>query len=124
MYYIGTLMHIEQFRDYCLSKPATSEDFPFGPENLVLRVGGKIFAITDVAEAHFKVNLKCEPDYALELREQHTEVMPGYHMNKRHWNTIDFDGSLDDATLRHLIDHSYELVAKSLKKSDRAALGL
>ncbi|HMX38756.1 MAG TPA: MmcQ/YjbR family DNA-binding protein [Saprospiraceae bacterium] len=117
-------MHIEQFRDYCLSKPATSEDFPFGPENLVLRVGGKIFAITDVAKGDFKVNLKCEPDYALQLREQHVEVVPGYHMNKQHWNTVDFEGALDDALLRHLIDHSYALVAKSLKKADRLAWGL
>lgn len=117
-------MHIEQFREYCLSKPATSEDFPFGPENLVLRVGGKIFAITDLERDAFQVNLKCDPDYAIELREQYPEVMPGYHMNKRHWNTVDFEGSLDDQLLRHLIDHSWEQVVKSLKKSDRAALGL
>lgn len=117
-------MNIEQFREYALSKPATSEDFPFGPDTLVLRVAGKIFAITGLDSETFTVNLKCEPDYAVELRERWPEVQPGWHMNKKHWNTVDFEGSLDEKMLRHLIDHSYEQVAKTLKKGDREALGI
>ena len=117
-------MDIEQFREYCLAKKASSEDFPFGPENLVLRVGGKIFAITDLEKERFTVNLKCDPDRAIELREAHSEIIPGWHMNKTHWNTVDFEGSLDGRILREMIDHSYDLVAKSLKKADREALGL
>ena len=115
-------MNIEQFRAYALAKPGTSEDFPFGEDTLVLRVAGKIFALTGLNSEQFTVNLKCEPDYAVELREQHTEVQPGWHMNKKHWNTVDFEGCLDDKTLRHLVDHSYEQVVKSLKKAEREAL--
>jgi predicted DNA-binding protein (MmcQ/YjbR family) len=117
-------MDIEQFREYCLSKRASSEDFPFGPETLVLRVGGKIFAITGLDSERFSVNLKCDPERSVELREQYPEVQPGFHMNKLHWNTVDFEGALSERMLRELIDHSYELVAKSLKKADREALGL
>ncbi|MFN0035968.1 MAG: MmcQ/YjbR family DNA-binding protein [Saprospiraceae bacterium] len=117
-------MDIEQFREYCLAKKASSEDFPFGPETLVLRVGGKIFALTGLDSAAFSVNLKCDPDRAVELREQHPEIQPGWHMNKKHWNTVDFEGGLDRKMLRDLIDHSYDLVAKSLKKAEREALGL
>jgi len=115
-------MNIEQFREYSLSKPGTSEDLLFGPDTLVLRVVGKIFALTGLDSERFSVNLKCEPDYALELREQHPEVQPGYHMNKKHWNTVDFEGALDDRMLRHLVDHSYDQVVKSLKKVERALL--
>lgn len=115
-------MNIEQFREYALSKPGTSEDFPFGPDTLVLRVVGKIFALTGLDSERFSVNLKCEPDYALELREQYPEVQSGYHMNKKHWNTVDFEGALDDSMLRRLVDHSYDQVVKSLKKAERALL--
>jgi predicted DNA-binding protein (MmcQ/YjbR family) len=117
-------MNIEQFREYCLAKPATSEDFPFGEENLCLRVGGKIFAITDLVEQPLRANLKCDPDYAVELRERHDEVMPGYHMNKKHWNTVMLEGNLEHRLLCQLIDHSYDLVVGSLKKFDREALGV
>lgn len=117
-------MDIETFRDYCLAKKATSEDFPFGPETLVLKVGGKMFALTGLDSDEFTVNLKCDPDRAVELREQHAEIQPGYHMNKKHWNTVHFEGGLDQRLLRELIDHSYELVVASLKKGDREALGL
>lgn len=116
-------MDIELFREYCLSKKASSEDFPFGPETLVLRVGGKIFAIAGLDNERFTVNLKCDPDRSVELRELHPEVQPGWHMNKQHWNTVDFEGSLSERMLRELIDHSYDLVAKSLKKADREAFG-
>lgn len=117
-------MNIEQFRDYCLAKKASWEDFPFGPETLVLKVGTKMFALTGLDSDQFTVNLKCDPDRAVELRELHSEVQPGWHMNNKHWNTVDFEGSLDGRTLRELIDHSYDLVVKSLKKAEREALGL
>jgi predicted DNA-binding protein (MmcQ/YjbR family) len=117
-------MNIEQFQEYCLAKKASSEDFPFGPDTLVMRVGGKLFALTGLDSDRFTVNLKCDPDRAVELREQYPEIQPGWHMNKKHWNTVDFEGSLDGSLLRDLIDHSYDLVAQSLKKSEREALGL
>ena len=115
-------MNVEEFRMYCLQKPAVTEEFPFGPETLVFKVAGKIFALTGLDEIHFKVNLKCNPDYAEELRENYEEVKPGFHMNKKHWNTVDFEGSLPDELLRELTDHSYELVVKSIPKSKRENL--
>lgn len=115
-------MNIEQFREYCLSKKGVTEDFPFDEVTLCLRVAGKIFAITGLDSEYFTVNLKCDPDFALELREQHPEVQPGWHMNKKHWNTVDFEGALDERLLRQLIDHSYEMVLKSLKKAERDGL--
>ena len=115
-------MHIEQFREYALAKKGTSEDFPFDEHTLCLRVMGKIFAITGLDSIQFTVNLKCDPDYALELREKYPEVQAGWHMNKKHWNTVDFEGALDDTTLRHLVDHSYDQVVKTLKKAEKAAL--
>jgi predicted DNA-binding protein (MmcQ/YjbR family) len=117
-------MDIEQFRDYCLAKKGSSEYFPFGPETLVMRVGRKLFALTGLESGQFSVNLKCDPDKAVELREQYPEIQPGWHMNKKHWNTVDFEGSLDGRILRELINHSYDLVAKSLKKAELEALGL
>lgn len=115
-------MNIEEFRIYCLEKPAVTEEFPFGPETLVFKVAGKVFALTGLDEVNFKVNLKCDPDYAVELREAYEEVKPGYHMNKKHWNTVDFEGILSEELLRSLIEHSYELVMKSLPKSKRENL--
>lgn len=115
-------MNIEEFRIFCLEKPAVTEEFPFGPETLVYKVAGKVFALTGLDEVNFKVNLKCNPDYAEELRESYKEVKSGYHMNKKHWNTVDFEGSLPEELLRSLINHSYELVVKSLPKSKRENL--
>lgn len=115
-------MDIEAFQEYCLAKPGVTEDFPFGGDTLAIRVMGKIFALTGIDSERLTVNLKAEPDYALELRERYPEVQPGFHMNKTHWNTVDFDGGLDDRTLRHLIDHSYEQVVKTLKKAEKEAL--
>lgn len=115
-------MNIDSFREYCLAKKGVTEDFPFDEVTLCLRVAGKIFAITGLDSEAFTVNLKCEPGYAAELRERHPEIQPGWHMNKSHWNTVDFEGSLDEKTLRHLIDHSYEQVVKTLKKAARDAL--
>ncbi|MFN0013652.1 MAG: MmcQ/YjbR family DNA-binding protein [Saprospiraceae bacterium] len=115
-------MDIEQFRAYCFTKKGVTENFPFDEVTLCIRVAGKIFAITGLDNERFSVNLKCEPDFAIELRERYPEVQSGWHMNKKHWNTVDFEGSLDEPTLRHLIDHSYEQVVKTLKKADREVL--
>ncbi len=116
-------MNIDEFREYALSKKGTSEDFPFDEHTLAIRVMGKIFALTGLDSPEFTVNLKCDPDYGVELREQYEAVRPGFHMNKIHWNTVLFEGGgLDGRLLRHLIDHSYEQVVKSLKKSEKEAL--
>ncbi len=115
-------MDIESFRTYCLAKKGVEETFPFGEETLVFKVMGKIFAITGLDSVRFTVNLKCDPEWAPELREQHEEIQPGYHMNKKHWNTVDFEGSLNGSFLRELIDHSYDLVVKSLPKKERDLL--
>jgi predicted DNA-binding protein (MmcQ/YjbR family) len=112
-------MNIEDFRNYCLSKAFTTEEFPFGPETLVFKVKGKIFAITGLDSDEFKVNLKCNPQKAQELRESYPEIKPGYHMNKVHWNTVEFESRLSDAFLRELIDHSYDLIVASLPVKDR-----
>ena len=114
-------MNIEEFRTYCLYKKGVSEDFPFDESTLVYKVKNKIFALTDL-EGDFRINLKCEPQYAIELREEFPAVIPGYHMNKKHWNTIIIDGSITDNKLQKLIDHSYDLVAASLSKKDQVEL--
>lgn len=100
---------------YLLSKPGAVEDYPFGPDTAVFRVGGKIFALCPAKEHPERVNLKCDPLRARILRQEHAEITPGYHMNKEHWNTIDLTGMLSDALVLELIDHSYELVARSAK---------
>ncbi len=114
-------MNIEEYRDYCLSLPATSEGFPFDEKVLVFKVCGKIFALTNV-DAFESINLKCDPEYALELREQYPAVRGGYHMSKKHWNTIDLDGSISKAQLQEWIKHSYDMVVKSLPKKVRLEL--
>jgi len=117
-------MNIEEFYEYCLHKPFVTEEFPFGPETLVFKVAGKMFALAALDETELKVNLKCDPDRAEELRESFPEIQPGYHMHKKYWNTVHFHGSLSDSFLRELIDHSYELVLDSLPKSKKKELGL
>jgi predicted DNA-binding protein (MmcQ/YjbR family) len=112
-------MNIEIFRTYCLSKPETEESLPFDENTLVFKVAGKIFAITNLADVDFKVNLKSDPEKALELREIYDEVQAGYHMNKKHWNTVDFNGRIPSKLLYAMIDDSYLLVLNSLKKIDR-----
>lgn len=114
-------MNIEELRTYCLSLPHATEDMPFGEDTLVFKVGGKIFLLTGL-DGPFAVNLKCDPEYAVELRESHAAVRPGYHMNKMHWNTVDVDGSLSDDFLFELINHSYQQVTKTLTKKVRAEL--
>jgi len=109
-------MHIESFREYCLAKPGVEDGFPFGEDVLVMKVMGKIWALTGLSEADFRVNLKCDPEYAIELRAEHPQIIPGWHMNKQHWNTVYFEDGLSDRLLISLLDQSYDLVAKSLKK--------
>ena len=112
-------MNIEDFHLYCLAKPGVTESFPFGPETLVLKVMDKMFALTNLEREGFKVNLKCQPEMAIEWRESYPEVQPGYHMNKKHWNTVDFEGGLEDALLCRMIDLSYNLVFQGLPKSQQ-----
>lgn len=116
-------MNIEELREYCLKKAGAEESFPFGEEVLVFKVGGKIFLLADLAEGN-SFNAKCDPDRAVELRERYEEVQPGYHMNKRHWNTVRLDGALKSREIREMIDHSYEIVVAALPNKWRAALGL
>ena len=106
-------MDIESFREYCLSLPEVSEEFPFGPGTLVFKVRGKMFSLTDI-ENFESINLKCDPDLVEELRERYPAVRPGYHMNKKHWNTVMMDNSIPDSQLREWIRHSYDLVYAKL----------
>jgi predicted DNA-binding protein (MmcQ/YjbR family) len=115
-------MDVELFREYCLNKPHVTEGTPFGEDVLVFKVAGKMFALAALDEVPATVNLKCDPDLALELRDQYEQVRPGYHMNKKHWNTVEIEGGIPEAELRRMIDHSYELVVKSLPKTARAKL--
>ena len=114
-------MNIEHLRKYCLEKKGVTEDFPFDEHTLCFRVMGKIFAITSFS-LPFSVNLKCDPEKAVELRERYEEIQPGYHMNKKHWNTVTFDGNLPDKLLKELTDHSYDLIVKGLSKKLREEL--
>ena len=109
-------MDLAQFREYCLRKHSASESTPFGPDVLVFKVGGKMFALAALDEVPIIVNLKCDPDLALELRDRYEQVTPGYHMNKRHWNSVEIQSGIPDAELRKMIDHSYGLVARKLPK--------
>jgi len=115
-------MDLAKFREYCLSKPAATEGTPFGPDVLVFKVGGKIFALASLDEVPATANLKSDPDLALELRDRYEQVTPGYHMNKKHWNTVEIESGIPAAELRKMIDHSYELVVKSLPRKAREKL--
>lgn len=116
-------MNIETFRDYCLQKKGVDESFPFGETTLVFKVMGKMFALTGLDTIECDANLKCDPDWAMELREEHPdEILPGYHMSKKHWNTVHCERGLDDGFIRKLIDHSYDLVVSSLPKKTREEL--
>lgn len=107
-------MNIEIIRDYCLSKENVTESLPFGDDTLVFKSEGKIFALANL-EGNLTLNLKCDPATAVELRERYASVIPGYHMNKRHWNTLLIDGSIPDREILSWIDHSYTLVTKGKK---------
>ena len=114
-------MNIESFRAYCLAKPGTSESLPFDNQTLVFKVADKMFALTDV-DLFTSINLKCDPEQAALLREQYDAVQPGYHMNKKHWNTILMDGSVSDVLIKQWTDDSYNLVISKLPQRVRAAL--
>lgn len=106
-------MDVETIRAYCLSKKGTDEGFPFGETTLVIKVGGKIFVLINL-DGDPSMNLKCDPSRAIDLREANPAIIPGYHMNKKHWNTVVLDGSLSKRLILDMIDHSYELVLQSL----------
>jgi predicted DNA-binding protein (MmcQ/YjbR family) len=104
-------MNIETLREYCLGKPGVEETLPFGPNTLVFKVKGKMFLLVGLDSEILSFNVKCDPSLAVELREQYDCVKPGYHMNKKHWNTVIVDGSVPSKTLKQWIDHSFELVS-------------
>lgn len=114
-------MNLEELRTYCLGLKGTSEGFPFDSETLVFKVMGKMFALTHV-EGFESINLKCDPERAIELRESYSGILPGYHMSKKHWNTVIFHGDVSDRMVYELVDHSYELVVSSLPKKVRDEL--
>ena len=114
-------MHLEAFRTYCLNLKGTTEGLPFGPDTLVFKVMGKMFALVDI-EKFESANLKCDPERAIELRESYSGVVPGYHMNKTHWNSVFFNSDVDDKLVFELIDHSYALIVSSLSKKLRGEL--
>lgn len=116
-------MDIETFRAYCLAKPGTSESLPFGGDTLVFKVGSKMFALTDI-ENFVSVNLKCDPTKAIAMRDQYQAVTPGYHMNKKHWNTVLINGDVNPKIFKELIDHSYFLVINSLTKREQLSIEL
>ena len=114
-------MNIEELRDYCLQKPGATEGFPFGEDTLVFKIAEKIFLLIGLTQAN-RFNVKCDPELAADLRERHPEVQPGYHMNKKMWNTVYMDGSLTRKQLCEMIDHSYREVVKSLPKKIQAEI--
>ncbi len=118
-------MDIQHYFDYCLAKKAVTEHFPFDEDTLVFKVGGKMFALASLSEwekGSPAVNLKCDPDRAAELRAEYEGIQPGYHMSKIHWNTVAVNADVPDSMVRALIDHSYELVLKSLPKKAQAEI--
>jgi predicted DNA-binding protein (MmcQ/YjbR family) len=116
-------MKPSDLRDRCLALPGAEETFPFGPENSVFKVAGKIFALSRLSERPLRVSLKCDPALAEQLRQAHEAVLPGYHLNKRHWNTVIVDGSLPDAMIGEMVEDSYDLIVSTLPRARRRALG-
>ena len=118
-------MNIQNFYEYCLAKKGVTEHFPFDEDTLVFKVGGKMFALSSLIQwekGEASINLKCDPDRALELRAEYDGINAGYHMSKVHWNTVDVDSDVGEKMLRELIDHSYELIFKSLTKKLQAEI--
>ncbi len=115
-------MNTADLRAAVMALPAATEDFPFGPDTAVYRVGGKMFALISLDEASARINLKCDPEQAINLREMWKAVTPGYHMNKRHWNTVEPGVDLPDEAITELIAHSYALVLASLSRKERTLL--
>jgi predicted DNA-binding protein (MmcQ/YjbR family) len=116
-------MNIEQFRNYCLSKKYVTESFPFDEVTLVFKVANKMFALSGLEHHPSTVNLKCDPEKAIELRAQYSDVIEGFHMSKKHWNTIIIEGNLSNKLIEELIDHSYNLVVNGLTKKLQKELG-
>ncbi len=116
------IMNLEDLREYCIAKPGVEETTPFGPETLVFKVMGKAFLLTGFENKPIQFNVKCDPEKAVELRERYDCVKPGYHMNKKHWNTIVVDGSVNFKLVKEWIDHSYDLVVEGLPKIEKARL--
>jgi len=116
-------MNIEQFRNYCLSKKHVTESFPFDEVTLVFKVANKMFALSGLENHPSSVNLKCDPEKAIELRAQYSDIVEGYHMSKKHWNTITIEGNLSNKLIEELIDHSYNLVVSGLTKKLQKELG-
>ena len=114
-------MNLEELREYCLAKAGVTEGLPFGEDTLVFKVGEKLFLLTSIGLGN-QFNVKCDPELAVELREQHPEVTPGYHMNKKLWNTVKMDGNLTDKQLSAMIDHSYEQVFAGLSRKVQEAI--
>ena len=110
-------------RRWCLGRPGAIEDFPFGPEHSVFKVAGKMFALSALDRAPLRVSVKCEPELALQLRGSYPAIGPGYHLNKRHWNTLTLDGSLPDQLVCDMIEDSYDLVVSALPRRTRDQLG-
>lgn len=115
-------MHLESLRDYLLSKPGATEDFPFDENTLVFKVKDKMFGLIPLEALPLRISLKCDPERALELREAYATIEGAYHMNKKHWNSITLNGTVPSALVRELIDHSYDLVVAKLKHADRIDL--
>ncbi len=115
-------MNIETLREYCMTKAGATESFPFDEVTLVFKVGNKIFALADTESRPITLALKCDPERAVQLREEYDTVVPGYHLNKKHWNTITIDGGIRSSELQDWIDHSYDLVRKSLSRAVQAEL--
>ena len=115
-------MNIEEIREYCIAKPGVTEGFPFNDTALVFKVAGKMFALLDLSEDSRGITLKCDPELAIELREQNPEVSPAWHFNKQHWNGVDLQGSISYTQLKEWIDHSYNIVVGSLPKSKRETI--
>lgn len=115
-------MEFEQIRNYSLSKTGATEDFPFGPEPLVIKVMSKMFALISFKNCKINISLKCDPFVAQSLRQQYESVTPGYHLNKEHWNTVILDGTIPDSEIYWMIDHSYEMVVKGLTKAEKGKL--
>ena len=115
-------MNKKKVRSYCLTLPQTKEDYPFGPDVHVFKIKNKLFALMTTREGVERVNLKCDPEEAIILREIFEDVIPGYHMNKAHWITVILSGSIPDGEIKRMIDRSYCLVVKKLKKLDRESL--
>jgi predicted DNA-binding protein (MmcQ/YjbR family) len=116
-------MDLQVLREYCLSKKGVTEALPFDESTLVFKVQGKMFLLTNI-DVFESVNLKCDPEIAVELREQFDAVRPGYHMNKKHWNTVLLNGTVSSSQLLQWVDHSYDLVVKGLTKKEQALLAL